>query len=412
MGKFDNVKKMDKDVAAAVKKSNEVARVPYYAVISNADIIDNPLNNENMTDLADIENSIEEIGFTDPLELTKLENGKYMLLSGHRRRLAGINKGLDAFPSIVIPMKNKNELHNYLLLSNNHRDSSKDPLLYCKRYKMHEAYLDAIGFKGAKRDEIAKRLGISIAQADRYNRFNNIIAPIWELVRDERVGMSSVLPMYNLTPDDQEAIASIFLEMLETEERISREKCELIIKEFKTGKKPENILSGATAENINISEKNEISAVDAGEQEQYENNILNNYPSADNIEDGEEFLKTAGADADIIFSETPPENNEVEMTIENEVNGDMPNKAIPRETLTKDERQRQRGLKIGKNLEKLSSSINKGYEFADKETAQMTLKSMSEFITLMFSEIQDMAEEYGMQEIFDALKTELKNLLG
>jgi len=37
---------------------------------------------------------------------------------------------------------------------------------------------------------------------------------------------------------------------------------------------------------------------------------------------------------------------------------------------------------------------------------------MSEFITLMFSEIQEMAEEYDMREIFDALKTVLKNLLG
>jgi len=407
MGKFDNVKKMDKDVAAAVKKSNEVARVPYYAVISNADIIDNPLNNENITDLADIENSIEEIGFTDPLELTKLENGKYMLLSGHRRRLAGVNKGLDAFPSIVIPLKNKNELHNYLLLSNNHRDSSKDPLLYCKRYKMHEAYLDAIGFKGAKRDEIAKRLGISIAQADRYNRFNNIIAPIWELVRDEKVGMSSVLPMYNLTPDDQEAIASIFFKILEAEERISREKCELIIKEFKSGKKPENILSGATEEKFNVSKENGITAVDTGEQEQYENNSLNDMPSADNIKDGEKILKTAGEDANIVFSESPTE----EMTIENEADVDMPNKTILNDTLTIDERQRQRGLNIGKNLEKLSTSINKGYEFADKETAKVTLKSMSDFITLMFSEIQDMAKEYNIQEIFDALKSELKALL-
>jgi len=381
--------------------------VPYYAVISNADIIDNPLNNENITDLADIENSIEEIGFTDPLELTKLENGKYMLLSGHRRRLAGVNKGLDAFPSIVIPLKNKNELHNYLLLSNNHRDSSKDPLLYCKRYKMHEAYLDAIGFKGAKRDEIAKRLGISIAQADRYNRFNNIIAPIWELVRDEKVGMSSVLPMYNLTPDDQEAIASIFFKILEAEERISREKCELIIKEFKSGKKPENILSGATEEKFNVSKENGITAVDTGEQEQYENNSLNDMPSADNIKDGEKILKTAGEDANIVFSESPTE----EMTIENEADVDMPNKTILNDTLTIDERQRQRGLNIGKNLEKLSTSINKGYEFADKETAKVTLKSMSDFITLMFSEIQDMAKEYNIQEIFDALKSELKALL-
>jgi ParB/RepB/Spo0J family partition protein len=228
----------DDAFSSVVDKSNKTQRVSI-KMISNNKLVAYPNNEEDTSMLAELENSIKEIGFTDPLEVIPHEDDKFMILSGHRRRLAGVNAGISSFPCIVKEFKNQLEIENYVLLANLHRDSSKDPLLFCKRYKMHEAYLDNSNFKGSKREEIAKRLGISPTQADRYNRFNKIILPIWDLVREDKVGMSSVINMYTLPVEEQSQIYEIFLTYLNDEERLTREKCESIIRDFVAAKDEE-----------------------------------------------------------------------------------------------------------------------------------------------------------------------------
>jgi ParB/RepB/Spo0J family partition protein len=227
----------DDAFSSVANKSSKTQRVSIKMIAGNK-LIDYPNNEEDLSMLAELENSIREIGFTDPIEVTPHED-KFMILSGHRRRLAGVNVGVSWFPCIVKEFSSPLEIENYVLLANLHRDSSKDPLLFCKRYKMHEAYLDNSNFKGSKREEIAKRLGISPTQADRYNRFNKIIFPVWDLVREDKVGMSSVINMYTLPVDEQSQIYDIFLTHLKNEERLTREKCEAIIRDFIAGKDTE-----------------------------------------------------------------------------------------------------------------------------------------------------------------------------
>ncbi|MCL2433992.1 MAG: ParB N-terminal domain-containing protein [Clostridia bacterium] len=399
---------MDKKIAGIAKASNEKANLPVFKLISSSDIIDYPNNKEDMGYTADIENAIKEIGFTDPLEVTPSGAKKYMILSGHRRRLAGVNAGMDTFPCIVrhFDDDDANAVENYVLLANSQRDSSKDPLLYCRRYKMHEAYLTNSGFGGSKREEIAKRLGISTQQADRYNQFNKIIDPVWDLVRAERVGMSSVLPMSSLPPDEQGAVYSIIKKVLENEERVNREKCELIIKGYKDGKEPDEI------------------ALAAG------NNLLTAappYATAPGANDD----GAGRADLEGMSNPGMPEGPGSELPegpgseLPEDVAG-LPEGADPglpegdagqtgtrqgAEVLTKEEIQRWRGLSICKNLKKLHASISKGYEFPDDEIAKVTVASMSEVIPLMFSEIRELSRRYNASRVFDDLKAEMEQLL-
>lgn len=221
-------------IASVAKLSSSKVHLPKFEFIQNSNLMDYPDNEEDVSDLTDLENSIAELGFTDPIEVTpvKGETDKYMILSGHRRRKAGVNKNMTKFPCIIREFNTQAEIRNYVLLANSHRDSSKNPLLICMRYKMHEAYLNEIDFKGSKREEIAKRLGISIPQADRYNRFNSIITPVWDLVKQDKVSMFSALNMYSLPTEDQTKIYEIFLYHLQDEDRLSREKCEAIIRDY------------------------------------------------------------------------------------------------------------------------------------------------------------------------------------
>ena len=221
------------------RQSAEKANIIALKMLRNENIVDFPDNQEDIKETLDLENSIKEIGFTDPLEVTAFdqEEDKYMIVSGHRRRAAGVKTGMDVFPCVIRYFDNWEAVNNYVLLANSQRDTSKDPLLYSKRYKMHEEYLKSIGFKGSKREEIARRLGISIKHADRYKAMNKVILPIWDLVRDGLVGMSSVTPMAVLSIEDQEQVLFIFNQYLSTGEPLARENAKLIIEEYKNGKK-------------------------------------------------------------------------------------------------------------------------------------------------------------------------------
>lgn len=124
-------------------------------------------------------------------------------------------------------------MQNYVLLSNSQRDSAKDPLLYCRRYRLHEKHLKSMNFKGSMREEIAKRLGVSTQQADRYNQMNKIVSPVWDLVREGIVGMSSVLPMAVLAHEEQHEILTILKKAVDDGVGLTRGKVKQIIEDYK-----------------------------------------------------------------------------------------------------------------------------------------------------------------------------------
>ena len=234
--KFDKLnKKVDAVADISAKKANVITLLN----ISNADLIDYPKNQEDIENTADIENSINEIGFIDPLEVTDYEqpDGKYMIISGHRRRVAGANCGLNIFPCLLRQFESEAEVNNYVLLANSHRDSSKDPLLMPKRVKMHEEYLKSIKFKDNIRHEIAKRLGISVSQVDRYNAMNKIILPVWDMVSNETVSISGVNPLASHTPEEQAEIVVIMNGCLESGGTLSRDVILTIVKAYRDGKR-------------------------------------------------------------------------------------------------------------------------------------------------------------------------------
>lgn len=227
-----------KTIGRVAKASAEKAAVVTVRMIRNDALRDYPNNGEDVAYTADLENSIRELGFTDPIEVTSFgqSEGEYMIVSGHRRRAAGVRCGMDLFPCIVKSFVSEDAVCNYVLLANTQRDSSKDPLLFCKRYKMHEAYLSESGFTGSIREEIAKRLGISVQQADRYNQMNKVIEPVWDMVRDEEVGMSSVLPMATFSDEDQLQIFFLLQRQFSAQAKaLSRECVKQIIDAYRGG---------------------------------------------------------------------------------------------------------------------------------------------------------------------------------
>lgn len=202
--------------------------------ISDTKLLDYPDNNEDVSYTEDLETSMKENGFIDPIDVTDfgMKPGFYMITSGHRRRIAGRKTGYKTFPCIVRHFTTEQELKNFVLMSNAYRNNENDPLLYSTRYKMHEQYLKDAGFKGSFMNEIAKRLGMTVKSLEKYKQMNKVIMPVWDMVRSGTVGMSSVLFMATYSIEEQEEIYNIFQDNLAKGITLTRDRCKEIKREY------------------------------------------------------------------------------------------------------------------------------------------------------------------------------------
>ena len=139
-----------------------------------------PKNNEDVENIEDLLESMQKNGFTDPIEVTTygMEDGKYQILSGHRRTAAWkkLNNGKVAIKAIVVDkvFHDDNEVWNYVLMANAQRTEASNPMLIVQRYKEHSSYCQAVGIKNI-REEVAKRLNLSKQNADRYANLSKAI---------------------------------------------------------------------------------------------------------------------------------------------------------------------------------------------------------------------------------------------
>lgn len=394
---FGNAGSM-KAVANAKKVEQEKAQVVALQNISNDNLIDNPKNGENISFTADLEESMKQNGFTDPMEVTDfgMDNGKYMILSGHRRRMAGVKVfGKEFFfPCIVRHFDNAEQVQNYTLMANAQRDSAKDPCLFCARYKLHEEYLESIGFKGSKREEIAKRLGISAQQADRYNNMNKIILPVWDMVRAEIVGISSVQPMAKHTKEEQLVIYNIMQSAVDKGVNLSRDTVKKIVDGFREGKTTwEEIAdmprdSGLPLNGFADSEPSE--SRDNGESGNRNDEVNREHdPIADELD--------AMDEAEREWNENQQDNEDGEDEAEEK------EKHEP----TPEEKALKLGEDIAKQLAKLDTSLQDIWKCKDKESAVDIVINMKSTMLALVDEMVRVSDDWKINEEADKALTEI-----
>lgn len=394
---FGNAGSM-KAVANAKKVEQEKAQVVALQNISNDNLIDNPKNGEDISFTADLEESMKQNGFTDPMEVTDfgMDNGKYMILSGHRRRMAGVKVfGKEFFfPCIVRHFDNAEQVQNYTLMANAQRDSAKDPCLFCARYKLHEEYLESIGFKGSKREEIAKRLGISAQQADRYNNMNKIILPVWDMVRAEIVGISSVQPMAKHTKEEQLVIYNIMQSAVDKGVNLSRDTVKKIVDGFREGKTTwEEIAdmprdSGLPLNGFADSEPSE--SRDNGESGNRNDEVNREHdPIADELD--------AMDEAEREWNENQQDNEDGEDEAEEK------EKHEP----TPEEKALKLGEDIAKQLAKLDTSLQDIWKCKDKESAVDIVINMKSTMLALVDEMVRVSDDWKINEEADKALAEI-----
>lgn len=372
--------------ASVAKVEQEKAQVIALQNISTENLVDNPRNGEDITMTSDLEESMRQNGFTDPMEVTDfgMENGKYMILSGHRRRAAGVKVGITVFPCVVRHFSSEQEVQNYTLMANSQRDSAKDPCLFCTRYKLHEDYLISIGFKGSVREEVAKRLGISVQQADRYNAMNKIILPVWDMVRAELVGMSSVTPLAAHRAEEQLEIFNIMQEALKKDVGLTRNTVKKIVDEYREGKR-------TWAEIADLPRDSGLP--------------LNSYPVSEpgtTRQSGEaDRNDEVRRDYDPIAAEYDAmDRDEVEREQARQESEEQVEKTEKEEkpVMTEEEKQFKLGEDISKQIHKLDTSIGNIWKCENGELAREIVANMSSLAQSLIDEMYRVSEEWHMAE--------------
>ena len=251
---------------------------------------------------------------------------------------------------------------------------------------MHEEYLKSVNFNGNYREEIAKRLGISVPQADRYNTMNKIVLPVWDMVRAEIVGISSVQPMASHSEDEQMEIYNILQDALKNDVTLTRDTVKMIVDNYRDGKK-------TWAEIANLPRD---SGIPLNAYMNTEPGVTRE-PSATNRNDEvRRDYDPIAAEYDRMDEEAAQREQDRQDDEEQEQKDKEPKEEKP--VLTEEEKQIKLGEEIGKQLHKLDTNIGNVWKCENAEQTREMIMNMNSLAQSLIDEMYRLSQEWDMNE--------------
>ena len=173
--------------------------------------------------MADLVHSIEMNGVMNPVIARRKEDGRYELISGHRRKFACEKLGLELIPIIVRELS-RDDAIIAMVDSNLHREH----ILPSEKAKAYKMKMDAMNRQGKRTDltscplgrklnsanEIAEQSAESERQIYRYIRLNELTPKLLDLVDEGKIGFRPAVELSYLTEEEQMDL----LETIESEE--------------------------------------------------------------------------------------------------------------------------------------------------------------------------------------------------
>ena len=176
------------------------------------DFPDHPFKVRDDEDMAQLIESIKERGVITPATVRQKEDGRYELISGHRRKRACELAGFDTLRCEVVEL-NRDEA-TILMVESNYQRSQILPSEKAHAYKMR---LDAMKRQAGRprkenlvpvgqnysREELASQSGESQTQIQRYVRLTNLVPELLEFVDEGRIKMRPAVELSYLDEDCQ-----------------------------------------------------------------------------------------------------------------------------------------------------------------------------------------------------------------
>ena len=175
------------------------------------DFPDHPFKVRDDEDMAQLVESVKERGVITPATVRQKEDGRYELISGHRRKRACEFAGFETLRCEVVDL-NRDEA-TILMVESNYQRSQILPSEKAFAYKMR---LEAMKRQGQRTDltsrpvgnklsvtQVADEVGDSERQIHRYVRLTNLVPELLDYVDEGRIKMRPAVELSYLDEDSQ-----------------------------------------------------------------------------------------------------------------------------------------------------------------------------------------------------------------
>ena len=180
------------------------------------DFPDHPFKVRDDEDMIQLVESVKERGVITPATVRQKEDGRYELISGHRRKRACELAGFEALRCEVVDLDR--DAATVLMVESNYQRSQILPSEKAFAYKMR---LEAMKRQGQRSDltsspvgtkfdrsseAITEETGDSRNQIHRYIRLTNLVPELLELVDEGKIKMRPAVELSYLDEDSQRAV--------------------------------------------------------------------------------------------------------------------------------------------------------------------------------------------------------------
>ena len=180
------------------------------------DFPDHPFKVRDDEDMIQLVESVKERGVITPATVRQKEDGRYELISGHRRKRACELSGFEALRCEVVDLDR--DAATVLMVESNYQRSQILPSEKAFAYKMR---LEAMKRQGQRSDltsspvgtkfdrsseAITEETGDSRNQIHRYIRLTNLVPELLDLVDEGKIKMRPAVELSYLDEDSQRAV--------------------------------------------------------------------------------------------------------------------------------------------------------------------------------------------------------------
>lgn len=209
----------DTSMAAAPVKEHTIERISYSKLVPSED------NFYSMQEIEELKTAIELAGrVLNNLVVTPLEDGKYKILSGHRRhRAVGmlLDEGKTEYEFLPCSVEQIEDADRavreqvLLIAANSQREKTAwDKLEEVRRMRDLQRQAKAErGLNGRVRDLVARSLNISSSRVAKYDSIlNNLISPLMEEIKADNLPISTAYELSKLNTEQQQAAFTCFVQ--------------------------------------------------------------------------------------------------------------------------------------------------------------------------------------------------------
>ena len=180
------------------------------------DFPDHPFKVRDDEDMIQLVESVKERGVITPATVRQKEDGRYELISGHRRKRACELAGFEALRCEVVDLDR--DAATVLMVESNYQWSQILPSEKAFAYKMRleamkrqgqrsDLTLSPVGTKFDRSSEaITEETGDSRNQIHRYIRLTNLVQELLDLVDEGKIKMRPAVELSYLDEDSQRAV--------------------------------------------------------------------------------------------------------------------------------------------------------------------------------------------------------------